>query len=78
MNTGTVMRTENFLMACRYAYYVLGESIISDYQYDTKEKEFTKITDRLSPILTPGSDRECTYTPYQKELAEYLVSVNHS
>ncbi len=35
------------LRKCRYFYYELHESLMSDYDYDMLEKQYTEVCDRL-------------------------------
>lgn len=59
-----LLREENFLMACRFAYYCMAESIIQDKEYDIREKEFINAYRLSSALNTPGADTEHTYTNY--------------
>lgn len=66
----------DFLLACRYAYYVLGQSILPDTEYDALEaqwlceaKDFT-IT---HPLHLPGSDRKEDYPDHIHALALYYL-----
>jgi NAD-dependent DNA ligase len=75
---GPLRDEERELMAHRYLYYILAEPVITDYQYDMREKAFRdKIgEDSKSPIMLPGSSLESSYTAEEVTTAFYLQSVN--
>jgi hypothetical protein len=57
------------VMACRYAYYVLTKSILTDYEYDALEKDYTMVNGPL-PV---GSSNKADYTEAQRALALYFL-----
>ena len=59
----------DFLMACRYAYYVKAVNLIPDHEYDRLEKEYELLNDPL-PV---GSDQESSYSEAQRALALYFL-----
>lgn len=58
----------DLIMAARYAYYVLHTPFLDDQHYDTLEKEYEMIYDKL-PV---GSEKKINYTPAQRSLALYF------
>jgi len=62
------------MMALRYAYYCLYNSVVNDRDYDKMEKDFLESCSSTSPMLQPGSDSPESYTDYQKQLARELIS----
>lgn len=76
----------DFLLACRYAYYVLGQSILPDTEYDALEAHWLgdasdsgcvghpdKHFNPSHPLCFPGSDRKEDYPPHIRALAIYYL-----
>lgn len=55
-------------MACRYLYYVEHFSIIPDYDYDMRERDYSMLNGRL-PV---GSSNREDYSPAVRALALYF------
>jgi hypothetical protein len=64
---------EDVLMAYRYAYYCIGESIIPDSLYDKIEAEAKAILPNDSPIHQPGSSLDSSYSDEVKRIAVKLL-----
>ena len=50
------------ILVHRYLYYVLNEPIISDYEYDTLEKNYLKNNSNDADITKPGSSLSSSYS----------------
>ena len=59
----------DFLMACRYGYYVCGQSVLPDWAYDAEEHRYHK----THPRLPVGSSLAADYTAAQRALYLYLM-----
>ena len=59
----------DFLMACRYGYYVLNQSVLPDWAYDAEEHRYHE----THPRLPVGSSLAADYTPAQRALCLYLL-----
>ena len=59
----------DFLMACRYGYYVLSQSVLPDWAYDEEERRYHA----THPRLPVGSSLAADYTPAQRALCLYLL-----
>ena len=60
---------ENLVMAHRYLYYVLSDSVISDAVYDQIEREARVICPLRSPVHDVGSSLPSSYSQQNTELA---------
>ena len=60
----------DILMALRWAYYVKGMSLVTDYEYDKLEKEFIA---QGGPPLPVGSSNPEDYPPGIRALGVYLI-----
>lgn len=69
-----MLQIEKNIMAHRYLYYVKNQPVISDYEYDMLEKEAIKNVGSDSPIKSPGSDLESSYSNEVKALASAFYS----
>lgn len=71
----------DFLLACRYAYYVLGQSILPDTEYDALEAQWyvdnqdmkNEVLGVPHPLRLPGSDRKEDYPDHIRALAIYYL-----
>ena len=59
----------DFLMACRYGYYVLSQSVLPDWAYDAEERRYHA----THPRLPVGSSLAADYTAAQRALCLYLL-----
>lgn len=66
---------EELLMAHRYLYYVLGDTVISDYEYDKLEREAREYLPSDHPIQGVGSSLPSSYSDAQIKLAMSLLEV---
>lgn len=67
-------RIEAIVMAHRYLYYVLNESILHDLAYDVIERRARAMARlKSSPIQKVGSSIESDYTQYQKDYAVFIL-----
>ena len=67
---------EDFLLACRFLYYVKAKPVLPDHRYDEGEREFLdrpEVED--SPLMSPGSDNADDYSERARALAFYLQVV---
>jgi NAD-dependent DNA ligase len=67
-------RLENTVMAHRYLYYVLNESVISDYIYDMLEREARECCPTESPVHGLGSCFARDYSEEVKGIARGLLN----
>lgn len=65
---------EDLIMAHRYLYYVLSESVLLDYDYDMLERKARAALPDTSPVQGIGSSLASSYTPAQVALAERLLA----
>lgn len=63
------------LLAARYTYYCLSESIMSDVEYDTLEKATIATNRGISALNSPGSDSPDDYPFRVKLLAKYFLTL---
>jgi NAD-dependent DNA ligase len=64
---------ELLVMAHRYLYYVLADTVLSDAAYDWVEREARSICSPESPVHGVGSSLPSSYTPQQIEYALLLL-----
>jgi NAD-dependent DNA ligase len=64
---------EDILMAHRYLYYVLGDTVISDYQYDMLERQAREYLPMDHPLQGIGSSLASSYTDAQVCLAMQML-----
>ena len=74
LNKGTIMGIENQVMAHRYLYYVLSESVLSDYIYDLLEREAREVCPPESPVHGLGSSLPSDYSEEVKSIARGLLA----
>ena len=65
---------ETEVMAHRYLYYVLSESVISDAEYDLLERMARTVCPADSPVHGVGSSLPSSYTPEQKQRSADLLT----
>lgn len=71
------MNLENLVLAHRYLYYVLGDPIISDFEYDILERSARENLPEESPVHSVGSSLKTSYSQTVIKLAgELLESTN--
>lgn len=67
------VKPDEVLLAYRYAYYCLFESLVTDEQYDNAERAWVSSNTSLDhPLNRPGSDSEASYPESVRHLAMYL------
>jgi len=64
---------EKEILAHRYLYYILNRPILSDREYDIKEKYAKSILPENSPVFSMGSDLESSYPKEVIEFAKKLL-----
>src|ERR1051326_7139465 len=64
---------EDFLLACRYAYYCKNIHVIPDRMYDEFEEMYLKLHKEKTPLHRPGSDNAEDYPPHVIALAIYFI-----
>lgn len=67
---------EDLVMAHRYMYYVLAETVLPDHQYDILERQGRLLLPDTSPVQRVGSDLSSSYTEYQINLARKLLNAD--
>ncbi len=72
-----MLEIEKIVMAHRYLYYVKCEPILSDYAYDLLENQALRIVESNSPINSPGSSLESSYSQEIKDLANSFLKTSH-
>lgn len=60
---------EDFIMALRYQYYVIGEPLVRDSEYDVIENLARRALNPSSRVHAIGSDLPRSYTSLQIDLA---------
>ena len=65
---------ENQVMAHRYLYYVLSDTVFSDYTYDLLEREARAVCPPESPVHRLGSSLPSDYSEEVKSLARELLA----
>ena len=58
----TPMQLEFEVMVNRYLYYVLADTVISDYEYDIIEREARSVLPESSPVHGVGSSLPTSYS----------------
>ncbi len=61
------------LLACRYEYYVLGHTKVSDAQYDDLEEKVRGMGLTCDALDLPGSDIEESYTAQIQQYHHYMT-----
>lgn len=69
----TPEQLELSVMAHRYLYYVLADTILSDSAYDFIEREARSVCPPESPVHKLGSSLPSSYTRAQVEYANHLL-----
>ena len=65
---------ENQVMAHRYLYYVLSDTVFSDYVYDLLEREARAVCPPESPVHKLGSSLPSDYSEEVKRIARELLA----
>lgn len=63
---------EDLVMVHRYLYYVLCSPVLTDAEYDVLQRQADIFCDASSPAVQVGSELASSYTPQQKQIANYL------
>ena len=66
-------QAEKLVMAHRYLYYVLSESVVADAVYDQLEREARNICSSESPVHGVGSSLPDSYSADVQQLALELL-----
>lgn len=74
-NPLTPHEAETLVMAHRYLYYVMSDSVLNDAVYDQLEREARAICPPESPVHGVGSSLPSSYSEDQKKKAEELLSI---
>lgn len=64
---------EDLVMAHRYLYYVLADTVVSDAVYDALERAARAALPAGSPVHGVGSSLAASYSPAQVALAGRLL-----
>lgn len=73
VEVGATIQAERLVMAHRYLYYVLSESVVSDGVYDQLEREARAICPPASPVHGVGSSLPDSYSAEVQEVARSLL-----
>ena len=73
MDPKVLREAELRLLACRFLYYVVGESPLPDQWYDAVEKQVLPYLHPAHMLHKPGSSNPEDYGPTVRQWAAWLV-----